>query len=291
MPISNFQNYLENERRLSVHTVRAYIDDVLAFQSFTKEILGVDVFEVTTIAARAWVAYLMESKVSSRSINRKVSSLNSFYRFLLRSELISSNPIDKVIKPKSSKRLPVFIDEKGMSKLFDGFEFDQGFAGLRDRMVLSVFYSTGIRLSELIELKVNDVDLLNGQIKVLGKRNKERLVPLTRELIKDLKEYISLKDEQEFKVVNLFVTNSGGKLYQKFVYRMVNYYLSSVSSVVKKSPHVLRHTFATHMLNNGADLNAIKELMGHSSLSATEVYTHNTFEKLKSIYKQAHPRA
>ena len=291
MPISNFQNYLENERRLSVHTVRAYIDDVLAFQSFTKGTLGVDVFEVTTIAARAWVAYLMESKVSSRSINRKVSSLNSFYRFLLRSELISSNPIDKVIKPKSSKRLPVFIDEKGMSKLFDGFEFDHGFAGLRDRMVLSVFYSTGIRLSELIELKVNDVDLLNGQIKVLGKRNKERLVPLTRELIKDLKEYISLKDEQEFKVVNLFVTNSGGKLYQKFVYRMVNYYLSSVSSVVKKSPHVLRHTFATHMLNNGADLNAIKELMGHSSLSATEVYTHNTFEKLKSIYKQAHPRA
>jgi integrase/recombinase XerC len=202
------------------------------------------------------------------------------------------NPLDKVSAPKTSKRLPVFVDEKQMDSLIDTVEFGDDFIGQRNKMIIELFYFTGIRLSELINVQINDIDFYNQTIKVLGKRNKERIIPLNREFSNSIKNFIEFKDKSGFENNNyLFCSNKGIKLYPEAVYRIINGYLKIVTSIEKKSPHVLRHTFATHMLNRGADLNAIKELLGHANLSATQVYTHNTFEKLTKIYKQAHPRA
>lgn len=292
MFINQFQNYLHNERRLSVHTVRAYVDDVIAFNDYIAlEFKISDLKTVNYIIVRSWVAKLMEQKLSAKSVNRKISSLKSFYKLLKRDGEIAENPTAKIVKPKTSKRLPVFVEQKNINQLFDSIEFEKTYEGVRDRLILNMFYSTGMRLSELINLTPKSIDINLKQIKVLGKRNKERIIPITNELLIELKTYLILRNELELKSDKLFITNKGAKLYEKFVYRLVNAYLSQVSTVTKRSPHVLRHTFATHMLNNGAELNAIKELLGHANLSATEVYTHNTFDKLKNIYKQAHPRA
>jgi len=235
----------------------------------------------------------MERDFSSLTINRKISTLKTFYKFLIREGYVTINPMDKVTAPRLSKKIPTFVDEQHINNLLDDFSFGDDFPGIRNKTIIEMFYNTGMRLSELIELKTADVNLIEGTIKVLGKRNKERIIPIHQSFVNTLKQYLEKKDAQYPSLQHnyFFVTDKGNKLYEKFVYRIVNKYLKFVSTIEKKSPHILRHTFATHLLNKGADLNAIKELLGHANLSATQIYTHNTFEKLKSIYKQAHPRA
>lgn len=210
---------------------------------------------------------------------------------MIKEGIITKNPMHKILPPKSSKRLPVFVEQDSMDLLLDEVDFGEGFSAARDRLIIETFYSTGIRLNELINTKINDVNLQAGTIKILGKRNKERYIPLSLSLHNSLKSYIELLKIHQPDTTYLFITDKGKKLYEKFVYRLANSYLSKVTTIDKKSPHILRHTFATHMLNSGADLNAIKEILGHANLSATQVYTHNTIEKLKSIYNQAHPKA
>jgi integrase/recombinase XerC len=239
---------------------------------------------------RSWMVTLVENGISSRTINRKKSTLQVFYKYLKVKVLIEESPMQKVVAPKVEKRLPHYVKKQDMVSLFSEVEFTNDFSGSRDRLILELFYSTGMRLSELVELK--EVSVLEDSIKVLGKRNKERVIPITSVMKGKIIDYISLKrNEFPESTQSLFVTDKGEKLYQKFVYRKVKQYLSLVTSQGKKSPHVLRHTFATHMLDNGAELNAIKEMLGHASLSATQVYTHNSIEKLKNVYKQAHPRS
>jgi integrase/recombinase XerC len=231
----------------------------------------------------------MEQKIVPRSVNRKITTLKTFYKFLLRQGVVAENPMLKIQSPKTSKRLPVFVEKEGMDILLDSIDFGDDFEGQRNKLIIEIFYSTGMRLTELVNLKQLDVDLYQSHLKVLGKRNKERIIPFNPILKEQIKIYLQAKPtlNDEF----LFITSSGAKMYDKLVYRIVNAYLSQITTVDKKSPHVLRHTFATHMLNNGANLNSIKELLGHASLSATQVYTHNTVEKLKNIHKQAHPKA
>ena len=236
---------------------------------------------------------MMESGKTPRTVNRKITTLKSFYKYLMREQLIIRNPMDRVMSPKPDKKLPGFVEEGKMNLLLDEYRFGEDFRGIRNRLIIEVLYITGMRRAELIQLENSGVDLYEMQITVLGKRNKERIIPFGREYIGVFRNYIKLRDEtfpaKEYN--NFFLTDSGKPLYPKFVYRVVTTYLRFVTSMAVRSPHVLRHTFATHMLNRGADLNAIKEILGHASLSATQVYTHNTFEKLISIYKQAHPRA
>jgi integrase/recombinase XerC len=234
------------------------------------------------------MVHLLESKLAKSTVARKVSCIKSLYKFLKKEEVISSSPVQLLESPKLDSRLPVFLKEEEVVNLFEEFKFEDSFGGKRDKMILYLFYQTGIRLSELIGLK--NVDVRNGELKVLGKRNKERIIPLSNNIQPLIDQYLNLKEKLDFKNKYFFVNNKGNKIYEKFVYRKVNHYLSMVSSKQKKSPHILRHTFATHMLNNGADLNSIKEILGHENLTATQVYTHNTFQKLKSIHKQSHPR-
>lgn len=237
------------------------------------------------------MAALMEQKLTARSINRKITMLKTYFKFLLKENEVKTNPMLKVVSPKMSKKLPVFIEKKNMLDLLDNFAFDNNFEGKRNRLILEMFYSTGIRLSELMNLKCSDINFYSSSVKVLGKRNKERIIPFTPQLKNLISEYLAEKEKAGLNNEHVFVTQKNEKIYEKLVYRIVHYYLGAATSANKKSPHVLRHTFATHMLNNGADLNAIKELLGHANLSATQVYTHNSFEKLKNIYRQAHPRA
>jgi len=289
--ISGFCNYLNHQKRYSVHTITAYQKDLEQFQQFLTKKYQIEKVEgVNSVIIRSWIVELIEKEITPRSINRKISTLKSFYKFLLKSDLVSNNPLLKVIPPKTSGRLPLFVAENEMKELFDEISFDDSFEGYRDQLILELFYASGIRLSELIELKLTSIDFDNNTIKVLGKRNKERLIPLSGKLKTMLQQYISLRIESGYTNNYFFLTKKDEKMYPKLVYRIVNSYLSMVTTLSKKSPHVLRHTFATHMLNNGADLNSIKEILGHANLSATQVYTHNSIEKLKSIHKQAHPR-
>lgn len=290
-----FLKYLQFEKRFSANTIKSYNNDLDQFADFVA--LNFEDKELHLIdekVVRAWIVSLMEKDFSSTSINRKISSLKTFYKFLLREGYIKSNPMDKVVSPKVAKKLPAFVEEKQIINLLDDFSFGDDFSGIRNKTIIEMFYNTGIRLSELIGLNDSSLDFSNNSIKVLGKRNKERIVPLNSSFTDSIKKYIKIRNI-EFPEKNdecyLFVTDKGNKLYEKFVYRIVNKYLNLVTTIEKKSPHILRHTFATHLLNRGADLNSIKELLGHANLAATQVYTHNTFEKLKSIYKQAHPRA
>lgn len=287
--IKNFLDYLTIEKRYSDHTTVSYRNDLNQFNLYLLESYsGIEFHKVEMIHVRSYMVHLLESKLAKSTVARKVSSIKSLYKFMKKEQLISSSPILLLETPKLDSRLPVFLKEEEVVNLFEEFKFEDSFSGKRDKMILYLFYQTGIRLSELIGLK--DVDVRNGELKVLGKRNKERIIPLSNNIQPLIDQFLNLKDELGFKKKYFFVTDKGNKLYEKFVYRKVNYYLSMVSSKQKKSPHILRHTFATHMLNNGADLNSIKEILGHENLSATQVYTHNTFQKLKSIHKQSHPR-
>jgi len=300
MEKDRFINYIQFEKRYSPHTVTAYRKDLDQFYEFLDKQYGIfSISDVNHLMVRSWLVYLMEQKLSARSVNRKLTSLKSFYKFLNREGIVEENPMRRIIGPRSAKRLPVFVDKKKMDTLFDEIDFGAGFPALRDRLILETFYVTGIRLAELITLKDADIDFHHSTIKVLGKRNKERLIPFSLKFSFLLKEYLQEKDLFLAQTQNLesppkdflFITNTGRQLYPKFVYRIVTLNLGQITSLSKKSPHILRHTFATHLLNNGADLNAVKELLGHANLSATQVYTHNTIENLKKIYHQAHPKA
>ena len=288
MYIDVFLNFIKTERRLSPHTIKSYSSDLKQFSKFLSKVCNInsDINQVTFQTIRSWVVCLLENNINPRSVNRKISVLKSYYKFLLQEGILSYNPMIKIISPKTSKRLPSFVDKDDIQNLLDKVKFENNYIGNRDRLIIEFFYVTGIRLSELINIKISDIDFYNNHIKVLGKRNKERLIPLSNNMTNKLKNYVNENDISEY----LF-NNKGKKMYSKLVYRLVKKHLNLVSSIDNKGPHVLRHTFATHMLNNGADINAIKELLGHSNLNATQVYTHNSIEKLKSVYNQAHPRA
>lgn len=287
--MDGFLEFIQYEKRASKHTLVAYSNDIKQFVTYLSTTYEITkIAEVNHTIIRSWIVSLMEQKISPRSVNRKITTLKTFYKFLLRQSIVTENSMLKILSPKTSKRLPVFIEKEKMDTLLDDTVFGNDFEGQRNKLIIELFYATGIRLSELINLKQSNVDLYQSQIKVLGKRNKERIIPFNTILKDQIQQYITAKADlnDEF----LFINKNGKQLYEKFVYRIVNAYLSQITTVNKKSPHVLRHTFATHMLNNGADLNAIKELLGHANLSATQVYTHNTVEKLKNIHKQAHPK-
>ena len=292
--INKFVEYLKFEKRFSPHTVTAYGNDLKQFSEYLLTTYSVEnVNEISYSMVRSWIVSMMENSVTARSVNRKITTVKTFYKFLLRENLVKENPMLKIQAPKTSKRLPVFVEQQKMDDLLDKIEFEEGFEGLRNKLIIEIFYATGIRLSELINLKRTNVDMNKQTIKVLGKRNKERIIPINGELQNLMEKYIDEKGKLAMSYADdiFFVNDKGKKLYERFVYAIVNRYLSAVTTLDKKSPHVLRHTFATHMLNNGADLNSIKELLGHANLSATQVYTHNTVEKLKNIYRQAHPKA
>jgi integrase/recombinase XerC len=290
----SFLQYLQIEKRYSLHTVRSYLNDLDQFYIFLGSLgLSEDPVAVTSHDIRAWIVSMLENNYSTISVHRKISCLRVFYRYLRKEGIIKGDPLEKVVLPKRKKTLPVFIEEEAIANLLDNFSFGDGFAGIRNRTIIELLYSTGMRRSELIGLRDNDLDLTEGSLKVTGKRNKQRIIPMVKPLIKRLEEYIKVRNENVATENNgwFFITDKGNKLYDKYVYNTVNRYLAMVTTIEKKSPHILRHTFATHMLNRGADLNSIKELLGHANLSATQIYTHNTFEKLKKVYKQAHPRA
>ena len=294
--IEEFNEYLTKERRSSKHTVTAYIFDLQQFLSHLSEVTDQpDLLKADHHDIRSWIISIMDDQgYDPRSVNRKVSSLRSFYKYQIKCGMLESNPTAKVLSLKTSKKLPVFLEVRQMEQLLDQLKFNEDFSGLRDRVLIELLYCTGMRRSELIGLKDSDIDHSQQQLKVLGKRNKERMIPFSKNLSSMLTLYRDLR-QNTFPKYNgeegLMVNDKGEKVTEGFVYRKVNSYLRMVSTLKRKSPHVLRHTFATHMLNNGADLNSIKEILGHANLSATQVYTHNSIEKLNSIYKQAHPRA
>jgi integrase/recombinase XerC len=291
--VDSFLSYLKNEKRLSSHTVIAYENDLSQFSTFLSSTFETEAPELATFKEiRSWIVSLSNQKLANTSINRKIASVKAYFSFLLRKKKIDKNPTLRIQSLKTPSKLPVFIAESGMEKLLDEIEFTNDFAGLRDYIILEFFYGTGIRLAELIQIKPTDLDLFGSKISVLGKRNKYRIIPIPSKLRLKLTSFLG-KRATEFQEPDnfLFLTDKGKKLYPVFVQRLVKRYLNLVSTQTKKSPHVLRHTFATHLLNKGADLNAIKELLGHASLSATQIYTHNSIEQLKNIHKQAHPKA
>jgi integrase/recombinase XerC len=291
--LEQFLNFLKYEKRYSEHTVTAYKKDLDQFIQFCNEMVGDFCFvEADHHLIRQWVISLMNEGMTVVSVKRKISTLRSLYKFLLREGIMKKNPTELVMMPKSGKKLPQFVQENEMNQLLDTSVFPDDFAGMRDKAILSLFYGTGIRLSELKGIRLKDLQLKEQIVKVLGKRNKERLIPYPSEVGDDLTGYIRIRNELFGGFSDyLFVTDKGDQAYDKLLYRIVRKYLGLVTTMEKRSPHILRHTYATHLLNRGADLNAIKELLGHANLAATQVYTHTTFEKLKKIYNQAHPRA
>jgi integrase/recombinase XerC len=291
--LNAYIDYLKYEKRYSAHTVLAYSKDLEQFFNYIEDLIDNPSWDhVNSKDVRLWLSDLVELGLSSKTINRKLSTLKSFYKFLNVKAYTDQNPVALLNAPKIPKSLPKFVEERQMNQLLDDIQFNDDFEGQRDKLILSLFYHTGIRLSELIELQLDNVDLKNSKIKVLGKRNKERIIPLHRELLDLIDQYLILRASQLDNTHSsyFFLTSKLRKLYPRLVYNIVNHSINLVSTIDQKSPHVLRHSFATHMLNNGADLNAIKELLGHANLAATQVYTHNSFEKLKQAYKLSHPR-
>ncbi len=289
----SFLTYLTYERCYSVHTVISYRNDIVQFGDFVEKEFGVsDNTELSSQMVRQWIVYLMDNGYTSASVNRKISTLRSFFNYLIKEKVIAVNPMNKIECVKAVRRLPSFVKEPEMDRLLDEIPFTSDFKGVRDKLIISFFYETGSRSSELIGLKVSDIDFDLMQIKVKGKRNKQRLIPFGNHLKESLLNYIALKNAA-FPVQNpsLFVTDKGEVLYPVFIYRVVKAQLSLVTSLAKRSPHVIRHSFATVLLNHGAGINSVKELLGHESLSTTQIYTHVSFEEMKKEYKQAHPRA
>ena len=291
--IDSFCDYLLLEKNYSKHTVNAYVKDLLFFQEFIKSNFEQDEIESANYSMiRSWIVSMVDNGISNSSVNRKISSLKSFFKFLLKIKKIGVNPLLKHKSLKTAKKLQIPFSEKELNAVLNHIKYSDDFDGIRDKLIIDLFYTTGIRRSELINLKIQNIDLSNNTLKVLGKRNKERILPIIPIVSIQIKKYLSeraqiesIKDLDYF-----FLLLKGVKLNDSFVYRLINYYFSTVSEKVKKSPHILRHTFATHMLNNGADLNSVKELLGHSSLASTQVYTHNSLSELKKVYNEAHPR-
>jgi integrase/recombinase XerC len=289
-----FLNHLRVNKRYSNHTIISYKNDLSSFGIYLLKAFDEENPALAKPAfIRSWLASLKEEGIESKSISRKISSLKSFYKFLLRNEIILVSPMSVIVSPKIPKKLPQFIDEKGTEKLFSDLVFSEGFKGLTEKLVLEILYNTGMRRAELVNLKNNQIDFSNRNIKVLGKGNKERIIPVNSALISTIQFYQSEKKrltdytENEF----LFVTYKSVQITPEQVYAIAKKYLKQITTINKVSPHILRHSFATHLMNNGADINAVKELLGHSSLAATQIYTHNSIEKLKDIYKNAHPKA
>ena len=294
MQLQSFLHFLEFEKRYSKHTLSAYETDLNQFLDFIRITYQIKkIVEIDGIHIRAWMVDLIERKVVPRSINRKLSALKTYFKFHLKHGRIDKNPMSKIQPPKSGKRLPVFVSKEHLKTLFEDITFPIGLEGIRDKLILKMFYATGIRSAELVGLERKNVDFQKQQIKVFGKGSKERLIPFNRALEESLQKYIRQVNANypELEHEKLFVNDSGDPVNASFVSRLVKKYLSLVTTVEKKSPHVLRHSFATHLSDNGADLNAIKELLGHSSLAATQVYTHNSIEKLRKVYELAHPKA
>ncbi|MCK6616860.1 MAG: tyrosine-type recombinase/integrase [Cyclobacteriaceae bacterium] len=292
--VDSFLNYLQFEKRVSKHTLTAYQTDLSQFTEFinlTFPEVKPEHADYGTI--RSWIIQVVEQGAKATSVNRKIASLRTFYKFLLREQVIAKNPMLKIRVLKTEKRLPSFIQEKEIASLLDTVQFEDSHTGWRDKLILELFYATGMRLSELITLKESQIDLRNGTVKVLGKRNKERVIPFPAPITPIIKTYQQIRNKEvtQKKHGFLFVTDKGEPCYPMMVYRIVKEYLNANTTASKHSPHVLRHTYATHLLNKGAEINAVKDLLGHSSLAATQVYTHNSIEKLKKAYDQAHPKA
>lgn len=289
--VTFFLQHIKYEKRCSHHTLTAYRTDIEQFAAYLVESYELTAPErADAQMVRSWIASLSEAKLDNRTINRKIATLRAFFDFLLRQRVIEQDPMLKTKALKTDRTLPQFVKEPEMTNLLDKVEFPEGFAGMRDKLVMELLYGTGIRLSELIGLKDSDVNAYEATITVLGKRNKHRIIPLNVSLLHEIQAYQAEKNAQ-FVCENLIVSDTGNPAYPVMIQRITKRYLSLVTSLEKKSPHVLRHTFATHLLNRGADLNAIKDLLGHTSLAATQVYTHNSVEQLKKVYKQAHPKA
>jgi integrase/recombinase XerC len=289
--VQSFLDYLRFEKRYSQHTIISYQNDLEQFLAYLSQFGELKPQEITASFIRSWLAELKSENITSKSINRKISALKSFFKFLMKQSVIDQTPMTTITSPKISRRLPTFIEEKNTDTLFSHVVFGDDWTGRTERLILLLFYSTGMRLSELVNLKERQIDEHYAQIKVLGKGNKERIIPVSNELLAEIKNYIASKPVKREDVAELLINERGKCLYPKYVYNTVKKYLSFVTTLEKKSPHVLRHTFATHLMNHGADLNAVKELLGHASLAATQVYTHNTIEKLKDVHKKAHPKA
>ncbi len=292
--IQPFLDYLKYQKRYSAHTIRSYQDDLVQFLGFVEmKFEEVSLSEIGHNHVRSWLASIKENDISSKTINRKISSLKSFFKYLVKTSVLEQTPMTRIVTPRNSKRLPDFIQEGDAGKLIGVLKHTEDWKSLNTKMLITLFYTTGVRLSELVNLKENQVDFSKKQVKVLGKGNKERIIPISQEIAAMITDYIQHK-KREFEATDntLLVTEKGKKMYSKYPYLLVKSFLTSeVKTLNKKSPHVLRHSFATHLSNKGADLSAIKELLGHSSLAATQVYTHNTIEKLKNVYKKAHPKA
>ncbi len=292
--IGSFLKYLEYEKRYSQHTINSYRIDLDQFNKFIAfHYKDIPAEQADYKMIRDWMVSLVEENNAPRSINRKIASLRSYYRFLLKRDTIEKDPTQKIRILKSAKNIPQFISESEIIQLLSDNNFGKEFGGYRDKILLELLYGTGIRLNELVNLKEKDIDLTEGTLKVLGKRNKERIIPINTQLNNSIKSYIDKKKNhlKENENIYLIVTNKGEKCYPMMVYRIVRKYLKVLTSIDKRSPHVLRHTFATHLLNKGAELNAVKDLLGHTSLAATQIYTHNSLEKLKKVFNQAHPKA
>jgi integrase/recombinase XerC len=289
--IASFLDYLSLEKKYSIHTVIAYKNDLVAFRDFLiKEYNQEELVEVNYPQIRNWIVSLVDGKISNRTINRKVSSLKSFYKFLQKTEQIEINPLSKHKALKVAQKVQVPFTSKEINLVLDNINEENDFTSVRNKLIVELFYSTGIRRSELINIKERNISFSENTIKVLGKRNKERFVPLLQSVVSTLKNYLELKINFSTGLEELFITEKGNKIYETLVYRIINSYFGRVSTKLKKSPHILRHSFATHLLNEGADLNSVKELLGHSSLASTQVYTHNSLEVIKKVYNQAHPR-
>ncbi|GEO09387.1 tyrosine recombinase XerC [Segetibacter aerophilus] len=292
--VQSFIQYLQFEKRYSQHTIISYQTDLDQFFAFlASQYDSPSLTAITPGFVRSWLAEMRNENITPKSLNRKISSLKSFFKYQMKVGEVKQSPMTTIISPKVGKRLPSFVSESDMDTLQQYVEFPDTWKGQTDKLLLELFYGTGMRLSELIGIKESQLDVANGQVKVLGKGNKERIIPVSKELANQLANYINDKSSHFSNLTfsNLFVNEKGKPLYPKYVYNVVKANLSLVTTLQKKSPHVLRHTFATHLTNNGADLNAVKELLGHSSLAATQIYTHNTIEKLKDVYKKAHPKA
>jgi integrase/recombinase XerC len=291
--IDSFLNFIQYEKRFSPHTVLSYRNDLSQFDAFLRETYEAETPQAAYTMVRSWIVSLVEQGLDALSINRKIASLRSYYKFLLRHEMIRKDPMTKIKILKTKKKLPHFVKEPDMNAMLDNTVFDDNHEGWRDKLVLELLYGTGIRLSELIHLKENQVNLRERTIRVIGKRNKERVIPFSKPLADVIQGYLKARNKEIGGNDSglLIVTQTGGKCYPMMIYRIVSRHLGEHAAVEKRSPHVLRHTYATHLLNKGAEINAVKDLLGHSSLAATQVYTHNSMEKLKKAYDQAHPKA